>query len=336
LSKYPNIPISQLPEMFDFLRNVTKSAEEKRQEALAAYLDNTLSPRARQQFEEQLAQDPGLQAELEQQRTVRQLLRQLPPRRVPRNFTLDPAVYGRPTRQPLLVQYYPALRAATVLTAVFLFIAIGLGVYPSISYQSEAVEVTRVVAQTVVETVTVEGESVIVTRVVVETVVEQVAEETSSEEETAEEAPAAEAPAEEAGEAAQEAEEEAESDVGMTAEPTILASAPIIQATSAPLPSITPQATATESTLPRPVATEVAERAATAESPTTFSEAEPTAVVPSNADTANIEPQPTIAVSQAEEQIARPPVNTLLVVQVGLLLLLVMLTAVTLYTRRKL
>ena len=33
--------------MFDFLRNLTKSAEEKRQETVAAYLDEALQGRAR-------------------------------------------------------------------------------------------------------------------------------------------------------------------------------------------------------------------------------------------------------------------------------------------------
>lgn len=113
--------------MFDFLRNLTKSAEEKRQEQLVAYMDGALTLAERQQFEETLAQDPGLQAELAQQQVLKRLLSQVPQRRVPRNFTLDPAQYGRPAKQPLL-QYYPALRAATVLTAVMLFLAVGTGV----------------------------------------------------------------------------------------------------------------------------------------------------------------------------------------------------------------
>jgi hypothetical protein len=47
-------------------------------------------------------------------------MRQLPQRRIRRNFTLDPALYGRPQREPL-VQAYPVLRTATALAA-FLFI----------------------------------------------------------------------------------------------------------------------------------------------------------------------------------------------------------------------
>lgn len=109
--------------MFDFLRDLTKPDEEKRQELLTAYIDEALSPRERRRFEQMLAEDPGLRAELAQLRQLQQNLRQLPRRRVPRNFTLDPALYETPQRQPL-VQLYPAMRVATTLTAVFLIIAV--------------------------------------------------------------------------------------------------------------------------------------------------------------------------------------------------------------------
>lgn len=159
--------------MLDFLRNLTKSAEEKKQEAVSAYLDGALTPAERQRFEQQLAQDPGLEAELEQQRRLQQTLRQLPSRPVPRSFTLDPARYGRPQPQPL-VQLYPALRLATALTAVFLIAVVVLDLLtpagaPSFSGLAEpaadtvsmAVEVTRVVTEEII----VEGEPVEVTRV---------------------------------------------------------------------------------------------------------------------------------------------------------------------------
>jgi hypothetical protein len=51
---------------------------------------------------------------------LQERMRQLPQRRVRRNFTLDPALYGRPQRETL-VQVYPVLRTATALAA-FLFI----------------------------------------------------------------------------------------------------------------------------------------------------------------------------------------------------------------------
>lgn len=117
-----------LKEMFDFLRNRTKSSAELTQEALSAYLDNALAPAERQRLERQLAQDARLQAELRQMRLLKQQLAQLPRRRVPRNFTLDPALYGRPQRQPLL-QLYPALQGATALAALIFILLLGLGFF---------------------------------------------------------------------------------------------------------------------------------------------------------------------------------------------------------------
>ena len=61
--------------MFDFLRNLTKTAEEKQQEALNAYLDDALPPRQRRLFERQLAQDAGLQAELAQRRLLQKCMK---------------------------------------------------------------------------------------------------------------------------------------------------------------------------------------------------------------------------------------------------------------------
>lgn len=108
--------------MLDFLRDLRKSSEEKQQEALNAYLDGALTPPQLSEFEKDLAQSEDLQTQLEQMRVLQQQMRQMPRRQVPRNFTLDPAVYGRPVKEPL-IQAYPILRTATVLTAfIFVFV----------------------------------------------------------------------------------------------------------------------------------------------------------------------------------------------------------------------
>ena len=114
--------------MFDFLRNLTKSAKEKQQEMLNAYLDETLTPAQRQRFEQELAQDSDLRSGLRQVRILKQQLRQLPRRPIPRSFQLDPAVFGRPQRQPLF-QLYPAMRLATALTAFFFFLAVATDLF---------------------------------------------------------------------------------------------------------------------------------------------------------------------------------------------------------------
>ncbi|MBX3054978.1 MAG: hypothetical protein KF770_00765 [Anaerolineae bacterium] len=300
--------------MFDFLRNWTKSAAARQQETMTAYLDNALPPAERQRFEQQMAQDPDLQAEVAQQQQTRALLRQLPPRQVPRNFTLDPALYGRPARQPL-VTYYPALRAATVLTAVLLFFVVGLNLFSGGSAMMAPAD----------------------------TAVSQLTSVTTSEE-TAdglafESAPAAapfsvEEPAleEAAGESIADstaAEVEATAAAPLPAASTPAAT-PEAEAQTAPLP------TATVSDLPRPIATEVvAERAATVEM---------TAPPPAQPDTdtavTNITPPIEAVATLTQPQEAptptpTPSIDLLAVAAIGLLLLLVLLSILTLYARRQ-
>lgn len=109
--------------MFDWIRNLGKSAEEKRQEALTAYLDNALTPAQRQAFERELAQDAGLRETMEQQRLLKAQLHQLPRVAAPRNFTLDPAVYGQ-QRPATTMRSYTVLRTATALVAFFFVLAL--------------------------------------------------------------------------------------------------------------------------------------------------------------------------------------------------------------------
>lgn len=114
--------------MFDFMRDRGLTAEEKRLEALGAYLDNALTAAERERFERQLAGDADLGAELEQMRALKMQMRAMPRRRVPRSFALDPALYGRPKSQPMM-RAYPILRGATALTAFFLIFTLALGAF---------------------------------------------------------------------------------------------------------------------------------------------------------------------------------------------------------------
>jgi anti-sigma factor RsiW len=111
--------------MFDFLRDIGQSAEDKRLEALNAYLDGALPAREQQVLEADLQRDAALRAELERLRIVRQELRAMPRRRVPRSFSLDPSLYGPPKAQPAQ-QLYPLLRGATALTALLFVFVLGL------------------------------------------------------------------------------------------------------------------------------------------------------------------------------------------------------------------
>ncbi len=108
--------------------NLGKSEKEQQQEMLSAYLDNALPSAERARFEQQLALDDGLQDELTEMRMWQRQMRSLPARRVPRNFTLDPALYGRPQRRPL-ASAYPLLRMATAFTAVLLVIALAANMF---------------------------------------------------------------------------------------------------------------------------------------------------------------------------------------------------------------
>lgn len=114
--------------MFDFMRDRGLTAEEKRLEALGAYLDNALTAAERERFERQLTGDAELSAELEHMRALKMQMRAMPRRRVPRSFALDPALYGRPKSQPLM-RAYPILRGATALAAFFLIFTLALGAF---------------------------------------------------------------------------------------------------------------------------------------------------------------------------------------------------------------
>jgi hypothetical protein len=337
--------------MFDFLRNLTKSAQEKRQEALNAYLDDALTPRQRQHFEEQLAQEPELRAELAQLRLIKRQLHQLPTRPVPRNFTLDPARYGRPQRQPLL-QLYPALRVATALTAFFFILAVAAEVVTSgagvpaiadMAPMAEQVEVTRMVQVEVAE----EGEVVEITRVVTEEVLveeEAVEEAAEAEEETMAEEPAVQAPTEEpAAEMAQEGPT-AEATATMTGETALTAEAAADTAltatpTSTPSPAgttavatttartVPPTATVSEIPRPSPPAVDDDRALTIVISPEVGDQEVGTAVLAQDG---------TDRTERQEDGRRRlPPLSSLRLLQIGLGTLFVILVVVTVVARRR-
>jgi hypothetical protein len=88
-------------------------------ELLSAYLDGRLSTPESVKLESRLGSDPQLQAIMDDLRMARGLLRQLPQRRVPRNFALTPKMAGLKAPVP---RVYPSLRMATVLAALLFVI----------------------------------------------------------------------------------------------------------------------------------------------------------------------------------------------------------------------
>ena len=319
--------------MFDFLRNLTKSVEEKQQEALNAYLDDALSPQERRQFEQLLARDADLRLEFEQRQALQMQLRQMPRRRVPRNFTLDPAVYGRPQRQPLF-EFYPVMRAATVLTAIFFILALGADLFLGgpgglASPQGVALMVEETTSETAVEAPAAAPVAE-VTRVVTESYAGE-AESAAVEAAPLMEAPAAEEMVESTASAAATPPPQT-TDTMTTADDTVEAGGEAAQepAAIAPLPTSTPAATlaapaavdATKSTVPRPEAeTVTGERVVTA-APTAQPEAVGQAVV--------IEPTAVPA-----PLTTRQPISGLRWLQIGLGVLLVVLGTAVFYVRRQ-
>jgi hypothetical protein len=87
-------------------------------EKLSAYLDGQLKPSEKARLESRLQSDPELASILKDLRLARGLLRQLPQRRAPRNFTLTPKMVGQ---KPPLPRTYPAFHFATVLATLLLF-----------------------------------------------------------------------------------------------------------------------------------------------------------------------------------------------------------------------
>lgn len=92
-------------------------------ELLSSYLDGQLSPSDATRLEARLLVEPDLRSVLRDLRGTRSLLRQLPMRKAPRNFTLTPKMVGK---NPPLPRAYPAFRFTSALATILLFISMGL------------------------------------------------------------------------------------------------------------------------------------------------------------------------------------------------------------------
>jgi hypothetical protein len=84
-------------------------------EQLSSYLDGQLSPSDSARLESRLASDPALASALDALRESRNLLRRMPKRRAPRNFTLTRQMVGL---KPPLPRSYPVFRFATALATI--------------------------------------------------------------------------------------------------------------------------------------------------------------------------------------------------------------------------
>jgi hypothetical protein len=87
-------------------------------ELLSAYLDGELKPSDSVKLETRLKSDPELASVLSDLRVTRTLLRRLPSRKAPRNFTLTRKMVGQ---NPPLPRTYPIFRFVTAVATALLF-----------------------------------------------------------------------------------------------------------------------------------------------------------------------------------------------------------------------
>jgi len=92
-------------------------------EKLSAYLDGELKPSDSTKLEARLKTDPELASVLSDIRATRTLLRKLPSRKAPRNFTLTRKMVGQ---NPPLPRTYPIFRFATAVATLLFFFSIGI------------------------------------------------------------------------------------------------------------------------------------------------------------------------------------------------------------------
>jgi anti-sigma factor RsiW len=92
-------------------------------ELLSSYLDGQLSPSDSTRLEARLKTDPELASVLTDLRAARTLLRKLPARKAPRNFTLTRKMVGQ---NPPLPRAYPIFRFATALATLLFVFSFGL------------------------------------------------------------------------------------------------------------------------------------------------------------------------------------------------------------------
>ncbi len=105
-------------------------------ELLSSYLDGQLSSAEAARLETRLRTDPEMRSVLQDLRGARSLLRQLPMRKAPRNFTLTPKMVGK---NPPLPRSYPVFRFSATLATIMLFFTYALNVLgPQLAAQPAA------------------------------------------------------------------------------------------------------------------------------------------------------------------------------------------------------
>lgn len=109
---------------------------------LSAYIDDQLSSKEKAALEARLEKEDDLQKALEELRQTKTLLRMLPDKRVPHNFTLSPDMVA--DRLPAASRLFPLFSLSSALATVLLVISIifqwGVGVSPPAMQSAPATE----------------------------------------------------------------------------------------------------------------------------------------------------------------------------------------------------
>ena len=105
-------------------------------EQLSSYLDGQLNPSDSARIESRISSDPELASVYNDLRAARGILRKLPARKAPRNFTLTRQMVGL---KPPLPRSYPLIRFATVFASVlFLLSFTATALSPIVSFSGAA------------------------------------------------------------------------------------------------------------------------------------------------------------------------------------------------------
>jgi hypothetical protein len=105
-------------------------------EQLSALLDGKLSRAEAERIQARLQTEPALKALFDDLQETRQILRRVPRRKAPRNFTLTPQMAGV---KPPMPRAFPALRFATALATFLLFFSVAANaVAPSLRQAAQA------------------------------------------------------------------------------------------------------------------------------------------------------------------------------------------------------
>src|SRR5450759_1888565 len=113
-------------------------------ETLSAYLDGQLSDRESSQLRQRLDAQPELQRALDELQRTKMVLRSAPRRRVPRNFTLTPAMV--PTPKPWF-RLVPILGFASALAFLLLVLSFGFTLLPGFNNSAQMLAAAPAVSQ---------------------------------------------------------------------------------------------------------------------------------------------------------------------------------------------